>query len=76
MYKGHSNVQIRSFFDQHGCGVTNGSTTNNATVIPAKKKTKEFINQPNINALDVQFVPGAVHIIYCLVEEDDNVGKN
>ena len=76
MYQGHNNVKIRSFFDQLGCGVADGKTSTNTMIASAKKKAKEFINQPNINALDVQFVPGAVHIIYCLVEEDGDVGEN
>ena len=73
MYRGHNEVKIRSFFDQERTGKNAVGVT--VPSLSAKKEAKKFINKPNINALDVQFVPGGVHIIYCTVGDED-VGED
>lgn len=63
MYKGYTNIKIKSFFDQEEHCVNPGGSTY-ITCIWAKDQAEEFINSPEIDALDIKFDQRAIHVIY------------
>jgi hypothetical protein len=63
VYKGYNDVKIKSFFDHETYGVCPGGGTY-ITATWAKDQAEEFINLPNINVIDIQFVQKEIHVIY------------
>jgi hypothetical protein len=63
MYKGYTNVKIKSFFDQDTYGIT-ASGGSYVSCKYAHEFAEEFINLPKINVLDIQVESKAVHVIY------------
>ena len=63
MYKGFKNVKIKSFFDHEEYHM-NPSGSTYMTCTYAKDKVEEFINLPNINAIDIKFTHKGIYVIY------------
>ena len=63
MYKGYTDVKIKSFFDQETYGMCPGGGTY-VTVVWATEKAEEFINLPNIHVIDLTFTKDGIYVIY------------
>ena len=63
MYKGHKTIKIKTFFDHESYEMT----PNGATYVSCKyahEFAEEFINRPDVEALDIKYSQKSICVIY------------
>jgi hypothetical protein len=73
MYRGNETIKIKTFFDQE----TYGMTPNGATYVSCKyahEFAEEFINRPDVEALDIKYSQNCICVIYRDRKDKNEIG--